>query len=125
MKKKRILLVDDENDIVFAVKMELEANGYEVITATNGQDGLDTARLEMPDLIVLDLMLPKIDGYRVCRILKFDEKYKKIPIIIFTARSQKNDEAVGKEVGADAFLVKPFESKVLLDKIAELIKEKK
>ena len=125
MKKKRILLVDDENDIVFAVKMELEANGYEVITATNGQDGLDTARLEMPDLIVLDLMLPKIEGYRVCRILKFDEKYKKIPIIIFTARSQKNDEAVGKEVGADAFLVKPFESTILLDKITELIKEKK
>lgn len=124
-KKKKILLVDDENDMIFVVKMELEANGYEVLTAANGQDGLDMARREMPDLIVLDLMLPKVDGYKVCRILKFDEKYKKIPVIIFTARGQKDDERIGKEVGADAFIVKPFESNVLLGKIAELIKETK
>ncbi len=122
MKKKKILLVDDENDMIFVVKLELEANGYDVLTAANGQDGLDMARREKPDLIILDLMLPKVDGYKVCRILKFDEKYKSIPIIIFTARSQKSDEAIGKEVGADAFIVKPFESKVLLGKIAELLK---
>ena len=120
---KRILLVDDEKDMVYAVKLQLEANNYEVITASDGQEGLEKARREKPDLIILDLMLPKIDGYKVCRMLKFDEKYKKIAIILFTARSQKNDEKVGFEVGADAYITKPFDPKVLLEKIKILLKE--
>ena len=120
---KRILLVDDEKDMVYAVKLQLEANNYEVITASDGQEGLEKARREKPDLIILDLMLPKIDGYKICRMLKFDEKYKKIAIILFTARSQKNDEKVGFEVGADAYITKPFDPKVLLEKIKILLKE--
>ncbi len=109
--------------MVYAVKLQLEANNYEVITAFDGQEGLDKARHEKPDLIILDLMLPKIDGYKVCRMLKFDEKYKKIAIILFTARSQKADEKVGFEVGADAYITKPFDPKVLLEKIKILLKE--
>ena len=123
MNKKRILLVDDERDMVFAVKLQLEAEGFDVLTAADGQEALDKARRENPDLIILDLMLPKMDGYKVCRMLKFDKKYKKIPIIIFTARIQQSDEKLGYEVGADAYLTKPFEHKALLAKIQEFLKE--
>ena len=121
MDKKRILLVDDETELVEMVKLRLEANNYEVLTAYDGKQGLDLARKEKPDLIILDLMLPKIDGYRVCRMLKFDEKYKKIPIILFTSRAQDDDKATGLEVGADAYITKPFEPQVLLDKMRELV----
>lgn len=123
MNKKRILLVDDEKDMVYAVALQLEANNFEVLQACDGQEGLDKARNEKPDLIILDLMLPKIDGYKVCRMLKFDEKLKQIPIILFTARAQESDRKMGEEVGADAYITKPFEPRVLLGKIKELLKE--
>jgi len=121
MNKKKILVVDDEVALVELLSIRLEANDYEVLTAYDGQDGLDKARSLKPDLIVLDLMLPKLDGYKVCRMLKFDEKYKNIPIIMFTARAQEADKKLGEEVGADAYVTKPFESEVLLKKITELI----
>lgn len=123
MDKKRILVVDDEKDLLEMVTLRLKAQGYEVITACDGEQGLDKARREKPDLIILDLMLPKIDGYKVCRMLKFDEKYKKIPIIMFTARAQDKDEKLGFEVGADAYLNKPFDPDFFLAKIEELIKQ--
>jgi len=123
MDKKRILVVEDEQDMVFALKLQLQANGYEVSTAFDGQEALDKARKEEPSLIILDLMIPKIEGYKVCRMLKFDEKYKDIPIIMFTARANKEDEDLGYEVGADAYITKPFEPTVLLEKIKELLKE--
>ena len=103
------------------VKLRLAANGYDIITAYNGQEALDKARSQKPDLIILDLMLPKIDGYKVCRMLKFDEKYKKIPIILFSARAQDEDKKLGVEVRADGYITKPFEPQVLLAKISELI----
>ncbi|MDP2924709.1 MAG: response regulator [Candidatus Omnitrophota bacterium] len=123
MDKKRILIVDDEKDLVEAVTFRLQANGYEVIVAHDGQEGLDKARKEEPDLIILDLMLPKIDGYKVCRMLKFDEKYKKIPIILFTARVQEEDKKLGQDVGADSYITKPFEPQVLITKLKELLNE--
>lgn len=123
MANKKILIVDDEAQLVDMVKMRLEANNYDVIVAYDGQEGLDKARKEKPDLIILDLMLPKMDGYKVCRMLKFDEKYKSIPIIMFTARAQEEDEKVSMEVGANAYVTKPFEPKALLDKIQELIQK--
>jgi DNA-binding response OmpR family regulator len=122
MDKKKILLIDDEEDIVHLVEFRLKAAGYEVISAFDGQSGLDKARSENPDLIILDLMLPKMDGYKVCRMLKFDEKYKHIPVIMFTARAQDNDKKTGEEVGADAYVIKPFEPQMLLGKIAELLR---
>ena len=121
MDKKRILIVDDEEDIVDVLKFRLEANNYAVLSASEGQEGLNRARAEKPDLIILDLMLPKLDGYKVCRMLKFDESYKSIPIIMFTARAQKKDEELGMEMGADAYVVKPFEPEILLGKIKELL----
>ncbi len=122
MDKKKILLVDDEKDLVETVAFRLEATGYEVIKAYDGQEALDKAKKVKPNLIILDLMLPKMDGYKVCRLLKFDEKYKNIPIILFTARAQEEDKKLGKEVGADDYLTKPFEPQVLLSKIQALIR---
>ena len=121
--KKKILIIDDEPDILELLVLRMEANGYEVISATDGQKGLDKARNENPDLIILDLMLPRIDGYKVCRMLKFDEKFKKIPIVLFTARTQEADMKLGQEVGADAYITKPFEPNILLSKVAELLKK--
>ena len=121
--KRKILVVDDEPDLVAIVKMRLQANNYEVLTACDGQEGLDKARKENPDLIILDLMLPKMDGYKVCGLLKKDARYSKIPIILFTARAQESDRTLGEEVGADAYITKPFEPQLLLAKIKELLKE--
>jgi len=120
---KRILVVDDEVDLVETLTFRLEANGYQVLKAYDGQAALDMAKKDKPDLIILDLMLPKIDGYKVCRMLKFDEKYKEIPIIIFTARAQESDKKMGEEVGADTYITKPFDSQLLLAKIKELLGE--
>lgn len=120
---KKILLVDDEPQLVEMVKMRLEANNYEVILARDGEQALEKARGEKPDLIILDIMLPKLDGYKVCRMLKFDDKYSSIPVIMFTARSQESEKSMGEEVGADAYIIKPFEPQMLLSKIKELLKE--
>lgn len=123
MDKKKILIVDDEKDLVETVIFQLQEAGYEVMSAYDGQEGLSKAQKEKPDLIVLDLMLPKMDGYKVCGMLKNDGRYKKIPIIMFTARAQVSDMELAKEVGAEAYITKPFEQEVLLGKIKELLKE--
>ena len=118
---KRILLVDDEPHLLLLVEARLKAAGYEVLTASNGQTALEMAKKESPDLMILDLMLPKMDGYKVCGLLKKDVRYSKIPILLFSARAQQEDRKLGEEVGADAYLTKPFEPKALLAKIEELI----
>jgi DNA-binding response OmpR family regulator len=123
MDKKRILVVDDEEEILKVLWYRLNAAGFDVITAKDGPEGYEKACKEKPDLIVLDLMLPKLDGYKVCRMLKFDEKYKSIPIILVTARAEDNDKKLGREVGADAYVTKPYEAEVLLGKISELIRK--
>jgi DNA-binding response OmpR family regulator len=121
----KILLVDDETQLVAMVQMRLEANGYEVITANDGEEGLAKAKSEKPDLIMLDVMMPKMDGYKVCGLLKNDTRYCKIPIILFSARAQQGDKDVGGEVGADAYVTKPFEPSVLLAKIKDLLDKNK
>lgn len=122
MGKKKILVVEDQQDMAYAVALQLENAGFSVITAGDGRDGLEKARREKPDLIILDLMLPKMDGYKVCGLLKADLRYNKIPVIIFTARVQDSDEKLGYEVGADAYITKLFEPKSLIKKIKELLK---
>lgn len=121
--KKKILVVDDEKDFVELVKARLEACGYDIITAYNGKEALDKVRDEAPDLMLLDLMIPEISGYNVCLKIKVDKIYKKIPIIILTAKFQPSDLKFGKELGADGYLTKPFEPQELLDKIKGLLKE--
>jgi DNA-binding response OmpR family regulator len=119
----KILIVDDEADLVETLSFRLEAAGYEVIKAFDGIEGLDKARSTSPDLIILDVMMPKMDGYHVCRMLKFDDRFKEIPIIMLTARGQEQDKHTGKEVHADCFITKPFESAELMAKIKELIEK--
>ncbi len=119
---KKILIVDDEKDLVEIIRLGLEPLGYQVFEAYDGQEGLEKARQIKPDIIILDLMLPKIDGYQVCRMLKFDINYKQIPVILLTARASKKDIAMGAEAGADAFITKPFKHEVLKEKIEELLK---
>lgn len=118
---KKILVVDDEVQLVEMVKIRLEAAGYGVVCAYDGLDALEKAKKEKPDLIILDLMLPKMDGYKVCGLLKNDSRYSNIPIIMFTARAQDEDAALGRSLGAEAYVTKPFDPKLLLGKIAELI----
>ncbi len=120
---KRILVVEDEADLVKAIQIRLEQAGYETLVAYNGQEALEKTRKEKPDLIILDLMLPKIDGYKVCGLLKADTRYNKIPIVMLTARAQESDEKLGLELGADAYITKPFQHEVVLAKIKELLKE--
>ncbi len=121
---KRILVVDDEPDLVVMISKTLRHKGYEVITANDGQEGLEKAKTQKPDLIILDLMLPRIHGYKVCGLLKKDARYAKTPVILFTAKAKEEEDIkLGQEVGADAYINKPFEPEVLLSKIEELIGE--
>ncbi len=117
--KPRILVVDDELDLVSVLRMGLEIQGFEVIEAMDGEEGLRRARHEHPDLMVLDLMLPKMDGYKVCRALKFDERFKSLPIIILSARSGDQDRKLALDMGADLFMTKPYEMNELVAKIRQ------
>jgi DNA-binding response OmpR family regulator len=121
IQKTKILLVDDEPIIVKTVQKRLEVEGYEVLVAADGLEALEKTRTLKPDLIVLDLMLPKMDGYQVCGRLKKDPRYSKIPIVMYTARAQEVDVKLGLECGADAYIKKPFNSRELLDKIKALL----
>ena len=122
IKEKRILLVEDEPDILIIVKRLLESAGYDVVTACDGKDALEKARKTLPDLIILDLILPGLDGYQICGMLKHDRLYMNIPILILSARSESKDYELGIKVGADDYVKKPFETKTLLGKVAELTK---
>ena len=124
-KKKRILLVDDEADFVEVLRVRLEDSNYEVIVAYDGEEGLEISEREEPDLIILDIMLPKISGFDVCRKLKIDENFKNIPIIMLTAKFQPNDIKFGMAMGADAYITKPFEPQVLLEKMRELLDKRR
>ena len=120
--KKNIIIVDDEPDILKTTKMFLESEGFNVETAMDGIAGLEKIRKLKPDLIVLDLILPKLDGYKICRMLKFDSKQKKTPIVIITARAQEANRKMAEEVGCDAYITKPFVPEDFLKKIKELLK---
>lgn len=116
---KKILIVDDEQDIVESLKFVLEGCNYSCYCAYNGEDGLKMAREIIPDLIILDVMMPRINGYKISRLLKFDKKYQSIPILMITARSQEEDKLIGEETGADEYITKPFD----LDEVLSIVKK--
>lgn len=120
---KKILIVDDEQDIVESLKFVLETADYLCYCAYNGEDGLKLAKELMPDLIILDVMMPKINGYKISRLLKYDKKYKNIPILMITARSQEEDKLIGEETGADEYITKPFELDTVVDKVNQYLKQ--
>ena len=121
-KPKKILIVDDEADMRVMFSTRLEISNFEVIEAEDGEEGLEKAKKEKPDLIVLDLMLPKINGFEVCRMLKFDDADKDIPIIVLSALSQQNEREKAAQCGADAYFIKPFDLGLLVTKIESLLK---
>jgi DNA-binding response OmpR family regulator len=120
----KILAVEDDASVLEMTKKRLELAGYDVITATEGMEGLSKARSENPDLIVLDLILPDLNGYQICAMLKNDSKYRNIPIVMLTSRFQTKDVAEGFKVGADAYITKPFNKENLLVQIDTLMGQK-
>jgi len=119
----KILVVDDSPTILEMAKSILEENHHEAIIAQDGKEGLEKARGEKPDLIILDVMLPQIDGYRVCAMLKHDSRYKDIPVIMFTAKATEEDKKIGLDVCADGFVVKDFESGQFMEIVNKYIKK--
>ena len=117
-----ILVIDDEKDIVELIRYNLVQAGYRVVSALDGQQALDLARRERPDLVVLDLMLPTLPGTEVARILRQDEKTRAIPIIMLTARGSEVDRIVGFELGADDYVVKPFSPRELVLRIQAILR---
>ena len=124
MAKELILVVDDEEDILELVKYNLTREGYQVVCAATGEDAIVKAKRKLPDLILLDLMLPGIDGLEVCKLLKKDSKTEHIPIIMLTAKTEEADVVSGLEVGADDYITKPFSPKVLTARVRTMLRRK-
>jgi len=118
---KRILVIEDERNVRAVIQKRLEASGYQVFTAADGLDGLELARMKKPDLIVLDLMLPKLDGNSVCRELRNDPDCSKIPILMLTGRTREKEIRQGIMEGANLYMTKPFRHEQLLESISELL----
>ncbi len=118
---KSILVVDDELYIVNILDFSLESEGFRVRSAANGEEALRMAVDEIPDLIILDVMMPKIDGFEVCRALKAKAETKQVPIVLLTAKDRDADRKKGEEAGCDAYITKPFSPSRLIDKVRELL----
>ncbi|OGX30382.1 MAG: hypothetical protein A2787_04605 [Omnitrophica WOR_2 bacterium RIFCSPHIGHO2_01_FULL_48_9] len=120
-KVRRILLIDDDPVTVKLAEVRLKASGYEVWTSTDAPGGLEKAMKLKPDLIILDVMMPIVNGYNFCRLLKSHHEHKGIPIVLLTSRSGDEDKKIGREVGADAYITKPFDMENLLNTIKDLV----
>lgn len=122
MANKTILVVDDEADILQLIQYNLEKEGYKTLTTASGEEALREARRHLPNLIVLDLMLPGLDGIEVCKQLRSSEDTKYIPILMVTAKSEESDIITGLEVGADDYITKPFSPKVLIARVRAILR---
>jgi two-component system alkaline phosphatase synthesis response regulator PhoP len=121
---KRILIVEDDPSVLRATSYILEKEGYEVLSAQNGLEGLKKARESNPDLLLLDVMLPGIDGFEICHTLRGEPKTANLPILMFSAKGQESDKATGLKVGADEYITKPVDREVLLSKVASWLSAK-
>lgn len=124
MAGEHILIIEDEEDVLELVRYNLDRNGYKVDTAMTGEDGLTKTKGLLPDLLVLDLMLPKVDGLEVCRTLKNDPKTENVSIVMLTAKGEEADIVTGLEMGADDYIAKPFSPRVLLARIKAVLRRK-
>ena len=122
MKKGTILVIDDEKDLIELVRYNLEKEGFDVIAATDGQSGLDVVRKHRPDLVVLDLMMPGLDGIQVCQQLRADPRAGRIPVIMLTAKATEADRIVGLELGADDYITKPFSPREVVARIKAVLR---
>src|SRR5262245_61772063 len=124
MAKQTILIIEDERALVEVLTYNLKKEGFEVLSAGDGQEGIRRAQTALPSLIVLDLMLPVIEGLEVCRQLRSGGRTRDIPILMLTARSEEVDEIVGFQMGADDYVTKPFKIKPLIQRIKALLRRK-
>lgn len=122
MASEKILIIDDELHIVELIKYNLEKNGYKVYYALNGNEGINIAYEKKPDLILLDIMLPEIDGFEVCKKIKRDDELSSIPIIMLTAKGEEFDKILGLELGADDYITKPFSVRELIARIKAVLR---
>lgn len=122
MSKPRVLIVEDERGLVQSLSWYFDREGYETHAASDGNDGLRKAQTLLPDVVLLDIMLPGLDGLSICRELRAGERTKQIPIILITAKSEETDQLAGYNLGADDYVTKPFSNKVLLQKIKALLR---
>ncbi len=122
MANERILIVEDEPDIVELLRYNLTRDGYEVLQATTGEAALDIIKESSPDLMLLDLMLPRIDGLEVCRRVRGDGEHKHLPIIMLTAKGEEVDIVTGLELGADDYITKPFSPRILLARVRAVLR---
>ncbi len=122
MANETILIVEDEGDILELLRYNLNREGYRVLEATSGETALDVIRKEAPDLVLLDLMLPKIGGLEVCRRVRSDSSHKSVPIIMLTAKGEEADIVAGLELGADDYMTKPFSPRVLLARVRAVLR---
>ncbi len=122
MRKETVLVVEDDEDILNLLRFNLEAAGYEVLASTDGYEGMNLARSNPPQLVILDIMLPGIDGFEVCKDLKRRKETAEIPVIMLTARGEEVDRIVGLELGADDYVVKPFSPRELMLRIKAIMK---
>ncbi len=120
--KGKILIVDDEKNIVEAVKYNLDREGFRTVVAYDGANALELARRELPDLIVLDWMLPEVDGLELCRLLKLDAHTKLIPILMLTVKAEEMDKVLGLEMGADDYVTKPFSPRELVARVKAILR---
>ncbi len=121
MERKRVLVVDDEIYIVHILEFTLTMEGYEVLTAADGEEALRRIANDSPDLVVLDIMMPRMDGYEVLRRLRADDEFRHLPVILLSAKGRPIDRETGLEIGADDYIVKPFSPRRLLEKIHDLL----
>ena len=117
----KILVVDDEVYILHILDFSLGAEGFDVITATDGEEALAKAQREKPDLIVMDVMMPRLDGYETCRRLKNDPGTRDIPVLLLTARGREEDRKQGMESGADDYITKPFSPNKLISRVSDIL----
>ena len=122
MTKSKILIVDDEKNIVEAVRYNLDKEGFRTLVAYDGAKALEVARRELPDLVILDWMLPEVEGLEVCRILKHDPKTRPVPIIMLTVKSGETDKVLGLEMGADDYVTKPFSPRELIARVKAMLR---
>ena len=122
MKSEKVIVIEDEADILEVIQYNLEREGYRVLTARDGKEGLQLIKKEMPDIVLLDLMLPSLDGIEVCRKLKEDPITHSIPIIMVTAKGEESDIVLGLGIGADDYVTKPFSPKELMGRVKAVLR---
>ena len=122
MTQKKLLIIEDDRSLASVVEYNFANSGYEVFCAHDGQDGINQARSRLPDIILLDLMIPVVDGIEVCRQLRAESATRETPIIMVTAKSEEVDQLIGFSVGADDYVIKPFSVRVLLEKVKTLLR---